>query len=226
MDNQKLLAGFIESLKLKNYSIASLQSYAYCVDKFFRYLDGKKRLQDVTPEDLLEYSSSLKAQNYSPYTVERIMNSLKSFFRYLEENFYVLVNPAEKLKLCYTARHLPQVLSESETELLLKQPNINKPGGIRDRAILETFYATGIRLSELHNLNLENIDLENQVLRVNNGKGGKDRVVPLTQAACQWLKEYLASVRPRFVKNNAQEPALFLGERGLRLHKLLHCCPN
>ena len=110
------------------------------------------------------------------------------------------MNPGERIKEPKKHRPLPKSLTEDEVERLLAQPDVGTPQGVRDRAMLEVFYSTGIRLEELAALRLEDIDLAGGVVRVNQGKGGKDRVVPMGVEAAYYLKAYLTNVRPGLLK--------------------------
>lgn len=220
MENQELLLKFKEHLKIKNFSPASIASYLYCLKRFFTYLKDKS-LKEVTKQDILEYRVSLKEKHYSPRTLERMLYSLKSFFKYLEENFYLLVNPCATLILPAVPKSIPQVLTEKEVKRILKAPNTSLPTGIRDRALLEVLYSSGLRIGEVHNLTIFDIDLSSGFLRVNKAKFSKDRFVPLTKVACLYLKEYLSKIRPQFTKNRLQEKALFVGRKGKALHKQL-----
>lgn len=222
MENQELLLKFKEHLKVKHYSPKSIASCEYCLKKFFLYLNEKERsLKELKKEDILEYGAELKEKGYSLRTIERNLYSIKGLFKYLEDTFYILVNPTAKLILRKIPKSIPVVLTERETKRILNQPNTSIPAGIRDRAMLEVLYSAGIRLNELHNLTIFDIDTSSGFLRVNKGKFSKDRFVPLTKAACYYLKEYIAKVRPRFTKNHHQEQRLFVGEKGRKIHKCI-----
>lgn len=222
MENQELLLKFKEHLKVKHYSTKSIASYQYCLNKFFSYLTKKERsLKELRKEDILEYGAELKGKGYSARTIERALHSIKGFFKYLEATFYILVNPTEKLLLRRIPPGLPVVLTENETKRILNQPNTSTLAGIRDRTMLEVLYSTGIRLNELHNLTIFDIDTSSGFLRVTKGKLSKDRFVPLTRVACYYLKEYLNKVRPRFTKNKPKENALFVGQKGRRINQAI-----
>jgi len=209
MDNQVILDQCLEDLKIKAYSLKGLKSVRHSMNKFFRYIH--KPYLSITKEDIAQYGSYLKEQNFMPRSIERYLCSLKKFYGYCFDNFLILVNPTDTLVMSRILPSLPDVLTQEEALNLLEQPDILTPLGLRDKAILETLYSTGIRLSEAVNLNVDDIDIVAGFLRVNLGKGSKDRVLPLTKSACAALKEYLTNIRPVFCKNNLSEAALFVG---------------
>lgn len=222
MENQELLLKLKEDLKIKNYSKTSISSYEFCLNKFFNYLNkNNKLLKELIRKDILDYQLYLKQHKYSLHTIERHMHSLKGFFKYLDKIFYILVNPCDNLILKKIPQRIPVVLTENEVKRILNQPNTSTFIGIRDRAILEVLYSTGIRIGELHNLTIFDIDLSSGFLRVNKGKFSKDRFTPLTKAACAYLKQYIEKVRPRFTKNRIKEKGLFVGQRGKTLQTVL-----
>lgn len=222
MEKQELLIRFKEHLKIKHYSPRSIESYHYCLNKFFSYLNEKEiSLKELTKEDIIEYGAHLKEKAYSERSIERALYSVKGFFRYLEETFYILVNPSATIILKKISQRIPIVLTENEIKRILKAPNTSTRPGIRDRAILEVLYSTGIRLNELYNLTIFDIDTSSGFLRINKGKFSKDRFSPLTKIACHYLKEYIAKVRPYFTKNKPKEQALFVGRKGKKINKVI-----
>lgn len=150
------------------------------------------------------------------------LTTIRSFFRWLARQNRILYNPASDLEMPRVERRLPRhVLSETEAELVLQQPDLQDPLGVRDRAILETFYSTGIRRFELAGLSLYDLDLERGTVMVRQGKGRRDRMVPIGERAMVWVDKYLADVRPDY----AVEPddgTLFLAKEGgpIGLHRL------
>ncbi len=142
------------------------------------------------------------------------LGTLKSYFAWLAKQNILAANPASELELPRQERHLPkQALGIRETRALLAVPNIHDPLGLRDRAILETLYSTGVRRSELVRLHAADLNPERQTLHVRQGKGHKDRVVPVGSRALEWLVRYLEEVRPRLLLD-AQERHLFLTSYG------------
>jgi len=124
---------------------------------------------------------------------------------------YILINPADELIIHRVRPKKPVVLTEAEIKRIINVPNTSTKIGLRDRAMLEVLYSTGIRLRELNNLNVFDIDTANGFLRVNKGKFSRDRFAPLNRAACYFLNQYIKHARPHLTKNNPRETALFVG---------------
>jgi len=131
----------------------------------------------------------------------------------------IMNNPASELQNPRVRHRLPQgIMSVKEIKKLLNQPDIKKPQGLRDRAMLEVLYATGMRNQELRQLKLNDIDLKEHVVRIVDGKGGKDRILPLGKIACEYLDKYIQEARPIFLKNN-NESTLFLSTKKASLRR-------
>jgi len=196
---------FLEHLRLKRYAKVSITSYRDGLKLFVRYLESRGILtpQAITLDILNDYKEHLEndAKNYSRNTIHLRLRTIKKLFEYLEATHQLLINPCEKLILPRLDRHLPKnILTQDEMKKLLATPNTSIRRGIRDRALLETLYSTGIRLRECLNLNVYDVDYETGHLRVTKGKGSKDRIVALGKESCQWLKEYLEQVRPYLMR--------------------------
>ena len=143
------------------------------------------------------------------------LRAVKRLFEYLNASHQLLLNPAEGIvETCRKGRKLGPVLSVAELQRLLAQPNLSRRMGLRDRAIMDVLYATGIRLNELLQLEVYQVDLHDKVLQVRHGKGRRQRVVPLSQAACRSLKLYLEQVRPWQARKNRSERRVFLLRTG------------
>jgi len=127
------------------------------------------------------------------------LSALRQWFKWLTRQNYLLHNPASEIDLPRIPKPLPRVLTASEAETILQQPNIHEPVGLRDRAILETFYSTGMRRTELVNLKLYDIDREAGIVTIREGKGRKDRVIPIGERAVAWFDKYLDESRPHLV---------------------------
>jgi integrase/recombinase XerD len=146
--------------------------------------------------------------------------AVKVFCRYLAREEVIAVNPAAEFELPRVHRRLPRaILTVAEVEAVCRQCMLGGALGLRDRAIVETFYATGIRRMELANLDLYDVDRDQGTLMVREGKGRKDRLIPIGERACAWIERYLNDVRPSLVVGNNDDQALFLNERGERLGK-------
>jgi integrase/recombinase XerD len=146
------------------------------------------------------------------------LQTVQSFFRWLVRSNFLLFNPAAELEMPRVVRRLPaHVLTAYEVEQVMVQPDVSEPLGLRDRAILELLYATGVRRLELAGLVVYDVDHGRRVLRIQQGKGRKDRMVPIGERALLWLDKYLHDVRPGWVVDT-DEQHLFLGNHGGALH--------
>jgi integrase/recombinase XerD len=181
-------------------------------------------LMASTSQDLAAYQTSLVAFRKAdgrPYSSDHQMQHvtvLKSFYGFLCRRGYLLTNPTGLLEYPKVENRLPRsILSKEEARKVIETPDTRTPLGLRDRAILETFYATGIRAGELANLELNDVDTEDRLLRVVLGKGRKDRNVPLTRSAAEAIEEYLLRGRPK-MRGARGSSLLFLAGRGGRLY--------
>ncbi|NPV82733.1 MAG: site-specific tyrosine recombinase XerD [Candidatus Aminicenantes bacterium] len=196
----------------KGLSANSLSSYALDIRKLFDFLDrGKKSLLKLKEPDLVEFIHLQAQSGLSPRSLARLVSSLKSFFRFLLLENHIKKNPAEGLTSPSLWLTLPRVLSLEEVESLLGKPDLKKPQGIRDRAVLELLYGCGLRVSELVSLELKDVRLAQGFL-VCRGKGNKERIVPIGRAAARWLKTYLKEVRPQWDRRGSS--VIFLTRRG------------
>ena len=148
-----------------------------------------------------------------------ILTPIKSFFKWLTQENYLLYNPASELKIPKKPKRLPRsILSIEEVKTLLDQPETDTVSGLRDRAILETLYATGIRRGELVNLDAHSLDSQRQTLFVKSGKNDKDRYLPIGSRALYWIERYRLTARPQLLCD-LNEPTLFLTDYGAPLQR-------
>jgi integrase/recombinase XerD len=224
---KRLLSLFAEDLEAR-YPGRTPEEYLRSVRVFLGWLEERGvELASVRAEDLLAYQSALvsaRKDDGKPYalsTQAHQLIALKGFFRFLYRRGFRLNDPAAALELPRPDARLPRVVltSREATRILAAAARGRDPVSLRDRAILETLYATGIRVSELARLTPYDVDTEERVLRVVLGKGRKDRMVPLTKSAASAIETYLAKGRPELVRRKA--PHLFLAERGGYLHRAL-----
>ena len=208
---------FIEYLTVE-LGLAANTKTAY--ERDLRMLQQELQLPDeaalalVTRTQLLMYLKELRQRGMTAATVARKLAAIKGFYRFLAEEGHIKSDPAQVLEAANKAQHLPKVLAQAEVEALLNAPDTGTLAGLRDRAMLETLYATGMRVSELVNVSCERLHLEMQYIIVL-GKGSKERIVPLGSQAVKYLQHYLAKVRPQYLKiDGALEPALFLTAAG------------
>jgi len=206
-------AAFLESLRVCNFSPATLASRCQSLDAFFRFLSsrGLDDVREVSAEAIRDYQVFLSSQPFTTHTVHAKLIALRRFFEHLEKTDVVLLNPCGGLVLPKHEDRLPRnVLTPAEARRILDQPDTQTRKGIRDKAILEVFYSTGIRLEEMSRLTTHDVDTRNGFLRVNKGKFAKDRVAPMGRKASQYVEEYLRKVRSEWSKSNRDERALWL----------------
>ncbi len=220
-----LLPLYLEWLGVKNYSVATVIRRRYDLGYFFKWGEerGLTRATEITRPILERYGKHLyhyRKANGMPLGISTRrgqLHSVQRFFTWLTKTNRLLANPASDLDLPRKEYRLPQhVLTVSEVEQVFLQVDVVDSVGIRNRAILETLYSTGIRRMELLNLQVDDLDIERQTLRIRQGKGKKDRVVPIGGRALAWVQKYLDEVRPRFYVE-PDHGALYLTAVGNRL---------
>lgn len=202
------LARFLEWSRTKDLSPRTVTIRELCGCYFLRWCIDRniERPQDITRPILERYRRHLfhyRKANGEPLSFasqQQRLVPLKVFFQWLTRENYILSNPASELEVPRTPRRLPRhILNAEEIERVLAHTMLHGELGLRDRAIIETFYSCGIRRAELANLTLYDVDLKGGTLLVREGKGRKDRFVPLGARACQWIARYLEEVRPQLV---------------------------
>lgn len=192
----------------KNYSKHTLLNYRLDLEEFFQFID-KTLIEQVDYLVLRKYLGQLRTKKLKPRTLSRKLSSLRSFYRFLHKEKFVKNNPALLLLSPKLDKILPKFLSEEEMEKFIESPSDKKESGLRDRAILELLYSSGVRVSELVALNAEHVDLISQIAKVA-GKGKKERLVPVGSKAVKAIKGYLDN-------RIKQTSALFLNKNGTRL---------
>lgn len=195
----------------------TLSSYLRDVRQFSDWItDRSVDLTQVIRDDVMKYASFLEKKGKSNATVVRSVASLKSFYQYLLSIRAVSVNPAKGFSPSRVERKLPAILSGKEVDLFLEQPDPSEPKGCRDKAMLEVLYATGIRVSELICLNVQDVNLSVGFIRCV-GKQ-KERIVPLYRTAIKALSTYINEVRPQLL-DTPEEMALFVNMSGERMSR-------
>ena len=169
-------------------------------------LKADEELLQVSRQQLIAYLVRLKQEGRAASTVARKLASIKAFYRFLTAERYIRRNPAEVLEAASRGLHLPKVLSVQEVERLLDEPNLGTLDGYRDKTMLELLYATGMRVSELVNVPVKNVDLKMQYVIVM-GKGSKERMLPLGRTALHYLEHYLTVVRPQLLHGKPDKAA-------------------
>jgi len=203
---------------VRNYTYDLLGNYARGAERgFFQFLRQKKidSLEGVDKHVLRDYISWLMEQGVVKPSIARKLSAIRSFYRYLVREELIEINPLEKASSPKLDRRLPSFLSIEETVRLLEAPDLATPQGQRDRALLELLYASGLRVSELVNLDLAQVNLETNEVRVW-GKGSKERVVLIGEPASRMLSTYLSHGRPELL-GKKRSSAVFLNRYGGRL---------
>ncbi len=210
----ELLDTFIDQLWLEEgLSRNTLESYRRDLSQFAGWLDqyAGKSLLEIERVDLERYLA-VRFPQVKPRSVARLVASLRRFYRMMVRDGQLAHDPTLQLASPKLPRSLPKSLSEQEVEHLLEAPDTQQPIGLRDRAMLETLYATGLRVSELVTLKVSEVSLDMGVVRVM-GKGSKERLVPLGEEALDWIRRYLAVARPMILERRLSE-SLFVTQRG------------
>ena len=204
-------------LEVKHSSANTVASYIRDLRQFDKYVTDilDTTLDQVTPDRMTGYFAWLTNEGKSNATVTRSLASIKGFYGYLVSSGYVESNPAKGVHLAKVEKKLPQILTGREVELLLEQPQCTDPKGFRDKAMLELLYATGIRVSELISLNVEDVNIPAGFIRCS---GGKARIIPLYPAAVRAIQTYLTQIRPSMIAD-PEEAALFVNLSGERMSR-------
>jgi len=211
---------FFEYILLeKGYSINTKESYEDDLKKFFDFLEKNEiDLYKIEPVDITLFIAELKKKNYSESTIQRIASSLRSFFKFLSERENFKKDISLLLEIPKKGEKLPHFLTFEEIEKLINVIDTDTPLGLRDRALIETLYATGMRVSEVLSLKRGDINFEEEIIRVR-GKGEKERIVPINRVALFYLKEYTEKARIKILKGKENE-FLFLNKNGKKLSRV------
>lgn len=204
--------------KVKKASSNTIASYMRDIRQFTQWSvhTHQKNILDISQNDIRDYLSYLQNIDKSAATISRGLASLKNFYAYLQGSGFAEKNPVSDIHIERGQKKLPQILNSREIELLLAQPVCVDAKGFRDKAMLEVMYATGIRVTELIDLDLEDFNLSQGVIKCNNSK--KVRSIPLYPAALKALKHYVQDVRPAMLADPS-EPALFVNVNGSRMSR-------
>lgn len=204
--------------KVKKASSNTVSSYMRDIRQFSQWLDDTLQLDllDVNSDTVTGYLSHLEEEGRSGATLSRNLASLKNFYSYVVSTGFLEVTPVVDVQVARGDKKVPQVLTSSEIELLLSQPVCVDPKGFRDKAMLEVLYATGIRVSELINLNITDVNIELGIIKCSNNK--KSRSIPLYTAALRALAVYIDSIRSAML-SDPDEQALFVNINGTRMSR-------
>ncbi len=220
MDVEVTIKEYREKLQALGYAEATVVLYRKNLAQFVRYLASIEvsDLRRVNRQLIQDYKATVMAEPNSMETKALKLRPVKRLFEHLLATNRLLINPTEGLvETCRKNRKIPQVLTVAEVQKLMQQPNLSFRMQIRNRAIMEVMYATGIRLDELLNLTVHDPDLKDKTLFIRKGKGRKQRLVPLGKNSIVFLREYLEKIRPRYATRNPKERKLFLSSSGEQL---------
>ncbi len=205
----------------RNLATNTIEAYASDINKYVDFLlsKGFKNFNDVQSTDLLAYLTELHKEKLSSLTIARNLSALRMFHRFLISENLTSSNPTETINSPKLAMKLPIVLDQFEMEKLIEQPDITTTLGMRDRALLEFAYATGVRVSELISVKLSDLFFNDQLVRVF-GKGSKVRIVPIGEKAIESVEVYCLNSRPLLFKAHENNNTLFLNNRGKPLTRM------
>lgn len=217
MKADRVITEYQKYLKALGYADATVEIYRKNLGQFRRYLAGQeiRDLRKVSKETVLDYQAKVMEEDNAMETKALKLRPVKRLFEHLIATNRLLINPAEGIKeTCRKNRKMGPVLTVKEVRKLMEQPNLSFNGEIRNRAMMEIFYSTGIRLNELLNLTVHDLDFKDKVVYIRKAKGRKQRVVPLGKSAIFHVREYLEKIRPKHAKRNPKERTLFLKNTG------------
>lgn len=214
------IKGFKAYLQLeKSLSANSIQGYLDDVSKLFQYFENEKIIvENAQLKNLTSFVHTLYDLGLSPTSQARIISGIRSFYKYLKIEQIIKENPAELLDLPKFSRKLPEVLNIKDIDLLLSSIDLSKPEGERNKAILEVLYSCGLRVSELIELKISDLFLEDKFIKVI-GKGNKERFVPIGSIAIKQLKNYIELVRVHQTIKKGSEDIIFLNKNGSKLSR-------
>ena len=220
-NSKDIVSRYRRYLKLeKGYSVNTLDAYMRDVDKLLRYLAVEQvDVLDVKLEDLEHFAAFISDLGIGPRSLARILSGVRQFYRFLVIDGYLEVDPTELLESPKQPDHLPEVLSTAEVDLLEQAIDLSKWEGHRNRAIIEVLFSCGLRVSELTNLKLSNLYVEEQYIRVM-GKGSKERLVPISPRALDELNYWFADRNVMKIKPG-EEDYVFLNRRGQHLTRTM-----
>ena len=215
----QIFVSFLKFLsKEKNFSLHTIKAYQYDIQKFIEFLTEKSvRVQQATKSDIRDFLSNQYDLGLTKKTVARRLASIKSFYKYLINIEFIDKNPSLFLQSPKLSKELPNFIDEKIIDELMNQPDIDTVKGLRDRAIMELFYSTGMRLSELINLDIGSINTKDHLIKVV-GKGNKDRLIPFGKRAKFCIENYLKK-RALALKSSFKGTPLFVNSKNQRVPK-------
>ena len=217
--NDNIIDNFCDSIWIeKGLSKNTIESYASDLNQLSKWLASKNKTMKVCTEiDINMFLAEKIKKGNLATSINRSLSSIKSFFNWLTFNSIIKVNPSELIESPKIGRKLPINISEEDVEKILCAPNLSSPCGIRDKAMLELLYATGLRISELINLKFNEIDFKRGIVKIA-GKGGKERIVPIGETALSWVTDYIDNTRQNLI-TDSENVYLFLSNKGKQLSR-------
>jgi integrase/recombinase XerD len=218
-----ILTSFKSYLTLeRGFSPNSIEGYMRDIRRYAQWMQEDRGIDDPAAVGLSEVTLFLKelsSTGLAASSLSRTISVIRHFHRFLLDEGYAQSNPSEQIDTPSLTRHLPMVLTQDEMISILNQPDPTQPLGLRDRALLETLYATGMRVTELITLTSEQLFLTDGLVRVF-GKGSKERIVPVGREAISWLQRYITEVRPKLSRRERPTTVVFLNHRGGALTRM------
>ncbi len=217
MDIVVTITDFKKQLKTKGYATVTVYNYGKALDQFKGWLldQGIRDIRKISRQTILSYQKAIMEESCAMETKAMKIRGVKRLFEYLLMTHKLIVNPTEGIvETCRRNRKIKPVLTQEEMQNLLSQPDLKTQIGIRDRAMMEILYATGIRLSELFHIELDHVSLKDKVIQIRKGKGNKQRVVPMGSHAAACLEKYLTQVRPGHARKRITQRLLFITQYG------------
>jgi integrase/recombinase XerD len=214
---------FRDYLRLeRGFSEHSVSAYMLDLHRYTDWLANERHIAeagDIGLRDITDFLQTLKQAGYAASSMARGISAIRHFHRFMQAERLCETNPSEQLDTPSMTRHLPVVLTQDEMLAVLEQPDSGKDLELRDRAILETLYATGMRVSELTALKIEQLLLDEELVRIH-GKGNKERIVPIGSTAREHCTLYLRTVRPRLMRRENVHRHVFVNHRGGPLSRM------
>lgn len=219
MNINESLSGFETYLKACGFAVNTQQNYSRTMRKFCGYLEcgnGPTEISEIRKSHVIEFLANCEENGEKSNTVAVRALTLIKFFRRLKEEGEIAADPTERIPIPKETQRVPRYVSPAQIEALLDQPDTTTPWGLRDRALLEVIYSSGLRISEALDLELQDIDTENGFIYVRHGKGGKSRAVPMGATAAQWLSRYIQEGWRKLLSCSCSE-IVFISRNGQRL---------
>ena len=219
-DLDKLVEEFLAYLRLeRGLSENTAEAYHFDLQKLFGYLLGTgTQVSNTTFNDLEGFAASLMDLGIAEASRKRVIAGVKTFFHFLKLSGYIAEDPSELLETPVIGLRLPEVLTVEEIDRMAEAIDLESAEGVRNRAILETLYGCGLRVSELVNLEFRQLMMKDEYL-IAHGKGNKDRIVPMSEVSIRWITRYVEESRSLIEPKSGEENIVFLGRRGSRLSR-------